>query len=63
MHGMVDISSGKFGWTTTRRLREVRAMFRAKLRHCTKAIRSTSCYLSGRMTSIKQRKEMVLVSS
>jgi hypothetical protein len=60
---MTDVGWGKLGRTTTKRLREVRAMFRMKLRHCTKAILGSSCYLGGCMASIKQSKDMVLVSS
>ena len=45
---------------TTKRLREVREIFRAKLRHYAKAIASTGCYLGGCVASIKQREDVML---
>jgi len=44
---MAYVGWGELGRTTTTRLRKVRTIFRAKLRDCTKAIRSTGCYLGG----------------
>jgi len=44
---MANVGWGKLRRTTITRLKKVRMMFRAKLRDCTKAIGSTSCYLDG----------------
>jgi hypothetical protein len=50
-----DIGCRKLGRATTRRLREMRAMFRAKPRDSSNTIASRSCNMLGRIASIKQR--------
>ena len=45
---------------TTKRFREVRAIFRVKLRYCAKATDSTGYYLGDCVASIKQGEDVVL---
>ncbi len=58
---MMNIGRGKFRRTTSNRFREVRAMFRTKPRDGTNAITSRIGYVASRMTSIKHRKDLVLL--
>ncbi len=58
---MVNIGRGKFRRMTSNRFREVRVMFRMKLRDGTNAITSGTGYVASRMTSIKHRKVLVLL--
>src|SRR4051795_579653 len=59
---MTNVGRGKFGRTSTKRLREVRAMFRTKPRDSANAMTSRSCNMGSCITSIKQRKDMILTS-
>jgi len=52
---MAYVGWGELGRTTTKRLREVRTMFRTKPRDSTNAMASRSSNLLGSMASIKQR--------
>src|SRR5204862_5247903 len=55
-----NVGCRKLGRMTTRRLREMRAMFRTKPRDGSNAIASGSCNFFGRITCIKQRQDVVL---
>ena len=59
---MTDVDRGKLGRTTTKGLREMRAIFRAKLRDCANAINSGSCNMASCIARIKQGEDMVLAS-
>jgi len=61
MDCMMNVGRGKFRRTTSNRFREVRAMFRTKPRDGTNAITSRIGYVASRMTSIKHRKDLVLL--
>jgi len=52
---MMNVGRGKLRWMTTKGLREMRTMFRAKPRDSTNAMASRISNLLARMASIKQR--------
>ena len=57
---MMNIGRRKLGRTTTKGLKEVRTMLRAKLRDYSNAMTSRSCNMDSCIASIKQGKDMVL---
>ena len=59
---MANIGRGKFLWTTTRGLVELRTLFGAKFRDGRDMNASSGCNRVGRMTSIKLSEDGVLLS-
>jgi len=61
MDCMMNIGGGKYRRMTSNRLREMRAVFRVKHRDGTNTMTCRRCYVGSRMTSIKHRKDSVLL--